>query len=220
GKYISIINSDDVYHSDRLKILLENIESEESEFIFTNIDFIDQNSCQLYDPMDLNISWINRLNSLYSNTKSLKQTLLFGNLAATSSNFFFKAEIIDRIGNFCDNRYTHDYEFLLRSILKLKKNVKYLDDRKLLFYRLHKYNTIREKSKIPRIEIYKLLTSIGPEFLEESEDAEKTKIAFNYLKKFNDATTNDVTKLESSFFWKVTEVIRIIGRSIIDKEHK
>lgn len=44
GEYISILNSDDIYHSERLFILLETAKSKNYNFIITDFDFINDRS--------------------------------------------------------------------------------------------------------------------------------------------------------------------------------
>ena len=214
GEYISIINSDDIYHTDRLKYLLDVIKSDQYDFLFTDIEFINDYSYQCYDPAQLNIAWIKRLKFIYNTTGSLKSTLLFGNLAATSSNFFFKTDITSKVGFFGDNHYTHDYEFLLKCLLKLENSLMYLDESQYLYYRIHENNTIREKSMIPRIEVYNLLSKMAPEFINDQNDIIKVQIGLNYLKRLHDVLAKDVIKLENSFAWKATAVLRNMGKRI------
>ena len=67
GKYISIINSDDLYHPERLSCLIESAESKEAKFVITDIVFIDESSNVIKDPSHAYNSWFGGLKSTYLN---------------------------------------------------------------------------------------------------------------------------------------------------------
>lgn len=68
----------------------------------------------------------------------------------TTSNLFIKAEAAKKVGEFCSLRYLHDYDYIFRMMLAFPKNVVYLDQEKLLYYRLHGKNTLSDAAVIGR----------------------------------------------------------------------
>lgn len=181
GEYISIINSDDTYHPERLSSLMETAINEDAAFIFTNLSFINEKGKQL----ETHSEWYENLISIYNNRKSLEETFFAGNIAITSSNFFFKSEILDEIGLFNSYRYVHDYDFILRVLHRYPDKFVYLSDKKLLSYRLHETNTISDSSTMPRIETLKLLFEQSPEFMNNNEDKILLKTVLTNMRALN-----------------------------------
>jgi len=60
------------------------------------------------------------------------------------------AEAVRRVGKFCSLRYLHDYDFIFRMMLAHPGGVRYLDDQKLLYYRIHSGNTLGEAAVLGR----------------------------------------------------------------------
>lgn len=99
GRYISVLNSDDLYHPKRLQILFDYCNENECGFAFTpltpidaignEIQIHDHPSCQLYA----------KLMRIYRQYGS-REALLTGNFAFTSSNFFIHKELIHKLGGF------------------------------------------------------------------------------------------------------------------------
>lgn len=142
GKYISILNSDDVYHPQRIEILVNSAQKHPTRTLFfTSLSIVDEHS------LDYN-GW--RLEHYKDLRKKCKQNIdedyfLIGNIAYTTSNFFFSKDISTSIGNFFDLRYTHDWNFSLRCLLH---NRPYWKDDELLQYRVHASNTISESNDV------------------------------------------------------------------------
>ena len=168
GKYISILNSDDIYHVDRLLILFETAESMNYDFIFTDLDFINHDSEIISNTTKNPIPWVDSLRRDYLEFFSLEKTFFYGNLAVTSSNFFLKSNNIKQVGCFNLNRYTHDYDFVLRNLVKYKSSFAYMNDKKLLLYRIHERNTLSESSEKLNIEVCSVLINMLPEFMKDT----------------------------------------------------
>jgi len=88
GKYISIINSDDVYHTERLSCLFNTAESDSLKFLITDVIFINENSEYINEPSSIT-SWHNKVKQIYSKIGSLYRVFLRSNMAVSSSNIFF-----------------------------------------------------------------------------------------------------------------------------------
>lgn len=211
GKYISIINSDDVYHPERLAFLVEQAESKTANFIFTDLIFLSENP----EYSEIHSKWFENLKSIYNNSKSLEITFLSGNIAVTTSNFFFLSGILKEIEPFKPYRYVHDYDFVLRVLLKYPNNFLYADDKKYLSYRLHGTNTIRESMTDLHIETLRLLLEKTPEFIQNESDRMRAEAALNYIKHMdedlirimrqNEKHTQDILNTMS---WKITAPLR------------
>ena len=96
GKYIAILNSDDVYHKERLSFLCDAIERHKAYFLITNVSLINETSDPIKDSSNIFVTWLNRLLSVYDQTGSLEQTFLLGNIAVTTSNFFFLSDVREK----------------------------------------------------------------------------------------------------------------------------
>jgi glycosyltransferase involved in cell wall biosynthesis len=144
GDYLTILNSDDVYHPERLERLYQVAQG--CDFVATDIDLIDsvgkitESSDDTYTQAWLD--WHNNLKQNYLQTGNFFTCLLEGNFLITTSNFFFHRRVWERLGGFADLRYMHDYEFSLR-VMKAGFSAMFLPET-LLSYRLHDSNTIRE----------------------------------------------------------------------------
>lgn len=151
GRYISILNSDDVYHKDRFEKLLHILEADGSlAAVFSRIENIDEygNSLGLIGPEE---NWINHdPETSFKGRDNVFLNLLAGNFLRTTSNLFCRKSAFDRIGLFSDLRYAHDYEFFLR--LCFHCNVHFVDE-PLLKYRTHSANTIKENEAEVRFEV-------------------------------------------------------------------
>ncbi len=142
GEYISIIDSDDVYHPERLAVLLDTARSCDLDFLITDMNLIDQHSAIIDDPDHWWIKWYEHLKLAYRTSDSPDKALLSGNFTITTSNFFFNSRLVKEIGAFKPYTYILDYDFAFRAARNRPRSFVFLDDRKLLSYRLHGQNTI------------------------------------------------------------------------------
>lgn len=213
GEYISIINSDDLYHLKRLSYLVEKAESQNAVFIFTDLHFIDEYGRQI----EKESRWLRSLQLKYSKCGSLEETFLSGNIAVTTSNFFFLTKILREIGPFKPYRYVHDYDFALRTLLKYPDNFLYISDKKYLSYRLHESNTVRESITEVPIEILMLLLEKTPEFIQNKNDRIRVEAALKYIERINKDLFPEirgkyirVKHITNTMSWKMTALLRWI----------
>lgn len=158
GRYISILNSDDIYHPDRLQVLWDFFHDHEPDLIFTPVQPMDGWG----NPLPLEHPWTRfyeRLMRAYT-LEGARQALLTGNFAVTTSNFFFRAELIKDTGGFTKLRYNHDWDFLSRLVRRGKKII-CVGDRPLLFYRIHDRNTISQNTLMARVELKRILQKLA-----------------------------------------------------------
>jgi len=139
GSFISILNSDDKYHTDRIEKCLEFLLTCKADLVFSDLDIIDSESRPDYgEKYEL-------YKTLKANSEFLHHDDIFlqNNVAFTSSNFFFTKKLVRKIGLFRNLRYLHDWDWMLRCVAGgayawLRED--------LLSYRDHEINTIKENN--------------------------------------------------------------------------
>jgi glycosyltransferase involved in cell wall biosynthesis len=140
GQYLSILNSDDVYHPERLERLLAAVEQSTSPeaWAISDVDFIDSDGKMAAEhPRAIGYRALrDRCAELPSSN-----WFLTGNPAISTSNFFFSRSLAGKVGLFTPLRYTHDWDWALRA------NVYAMPvwlNQSLLSYRAHEANTLSE----------------------------------------------------------------------------
>jgi glycosyltransferase involved in cell wall biosynthesis len=144
GQYVAILNSDDVYTLDRLEKLLRYCREEKVECVFSDVVPISDTGEVFSDPeFGWNI-WHLKNRNYYFACGDIYRAFLKGNFMVTTSNLFMTATAMQAVGNFCSLRYLHDYDYIFRMMLAFPGGVHYLDNEKLLYYRIHSGNTLGE----------------------------------------------------------------------------
>jgi glycosyltransferase involved in cell wall biosynthesis len=159
GKFIAILNSDDVYTFDRLEKLLEKQQETGAQCLFTDVIPISDKGEQFIDPgFGWNI-WHKKNRDFFFKCGDLYTAFLKGNFMVTTSNLFLTHEAVKHTGTFSSLRYLHDYEYIFRVMLAFPGQVIYMHDRKLLFYRIHSGNTLGEGPILAREQDMTLIRS-------------------------------------------------------------
>lgn len=136
GKFVSILNSDDVYASNRLSMLMAAANADDLDIVFSDIQFLDGNGSALSDHK-IAKAYARTLNAIGS--LKIEEALVRQNFVVTTSNLFIRRNVFDRIGRFRGFKLCHDWDFLLRAT----GNCKFGRIAKpLLGYRRHDRNTI------------------------------------------------------------------------------
>ena len=180
GEFISILNSDDCYHPERLEFLLNYAKKFHMDGLITDIELIDKHGSIIRDKTNWWIEWYEDLKSVYRSTNNAVTTVLGGNFSITTSNFFIRRNVFEKIGYFYDYRYVVDYEFLLRFLADRPKKFSFLLEEKLLFYRLHDRNTISESPLKANQETFVILSRWAPEFFKK-DNRTRLQDLLNYL---------------------------------------
>jgi glycosyltransferase involved in cell wall biosynthesis len=138
GEWIAILNSDDLYASDRIEKLDAFATANGHDLVFSDIAFCDENG-----PLAADHKAVQSHGRAMAAAErgSIEQALLRGNFALTTSNLMMRRSAFDTIGPFRPFRYCHDWDFLLRAIGRARFG--WLRE-PLVTYRLHGANTIRE----------------------------------------------------------------------------
>lgn len=181
GDFVAILNSDDIFEPERMEVLRDIAEKERLDFIITDIVLINRAGDVIKDKSHWWIQWYEALKAHYVLTGDPVATILGGNFAITTSNFFLRRTILKQLGYFNDYRYVPDYDFLLRFLAERRNGFKFLHQSALLRYRLHGENTILERPLEANRETFALLINWLPE-LSCGKDRTRAARACNYLK--------------------------------------
>ncbi len=145
GQFLAILNSDDVYHPNRLEILIQELEKNANiGLVGSFIEVIDTAGNTLgikHGYRNLEPWLLEKPHLSFRADDDLRAALLTENYFATTSNFVMRREWFERIGEFRPLRYTHDWDFALRAATLSRLA---LVPKPLLQYRIHARNTIRE----------------------------------------------------------------------------
>lgn len=144
GEFISILNSDDIYSLNRLQRLLDKQQETCAQCLISDVIPISDSGEEFTNPeFGWNV-WHQKNRDFYKLSGDLYTAFLKGNFMVTTSNLFMSRIAAEKVGKFCSLRYLHDYDFIFRMMLAFPTQVHYLDDEKLLYYRIHDGNTLSE----------------------------------------------------------------------------
>lgn len=190
GEYLTILNSDDEFHKDRLKECINLFEEQSSiDFISTWITIVDEFDAVL----GIKESWKNMhpweiINPklTFLNSDSYVLNALMTNFVSTTSNMFFKRKVYEEVGGMRNLRFAHDWDFLLRVCSKFNC---FNLEKPLMNYRIHGANTISSNRKWMLFEVCWIIASnidrfaniIMPSFSHEG----LSKSIINLLESFN-----------------------------------
>jgi glycosyltransferase involved in cell wall biosynthesis len=167
GKYIAILNSDDLFTLNRLQCLLECQEETGAECIITDVIPISDSGEEFTDSeFGWNI-WHQKNRKFYFECGDIYTAFLKGNFMVTTSNLFMTAEAMQKTGDFCSLRYLHDYDYIFRLMLSCPGKVHYLAAEKLLYYRIHAGNTLGEAAIIGREQDQELIKKYMLKYIPE-----------------------------------------------------
>ncbi|MGH8564819.1 MAG: glycosyltransferase family 2 protein [Gammaproteobacteria bacterium] len=144
GEFVSILNSDDAYHPERLAHCLQVFREDPGVAVVTTaLNFVDEQGAPIRN------RWHERAKAFYQEIGDLSLALVNGNFLMTTSNICARRSLFHDIGGFAGLRYAHDLEFFLR-VLARGKRIHFLD-KPLVDYRRHASNTIRED--VPKVRV-------------------------------------------------------------------
>jgi glycosyltransferase involved in cell wall biosynthesis len=145
GRYVAILNSDDLYHHERLVRCLAVLEADPgAAAVATRISFVNAHG----NPIQY--SWYEEACAFYEKIGDLGLALVNANFLMTTSNIVARRVVFEEVGGFDDLRYAHDLDFFLRLVVHRKRLA--LLRRPLLSYRIHDGNTISEAHLQVRLE--------------------------------------------------------------------
>jgi|GEM_PF-1047311 len=169
GKYIALLNSDDMYHPQRLEKLVAVLEADPGIGLasshITVIDAQDKALGAKHGYHDLEPWLLESWERSFRAGEDLRAALLTENYLATTSNYVFARQRYEQVGGFRPLRYTHDWDFALRfaRVARLA-----MVPEPLLRYRVHGHNTIRENRAAMIFEICWILAVHLPQHIADT----------------------------------------------------
>lgn len=164
GRFLAILNSDDLYHPRRLEKALQAFQKDpELGLVGSHIEIIDTAGKSLgikHGYQDASPWLLERPERSFRAGNDLRAALLTENYWSTTSNYVFPRRVYERVGEFRPLRYTHDWDFALR--LARRASMQMLAE-PLMQYRVHPANTIRENQAAMIFEICWILAVHLPE---------------------------------------------------------
>ncbi|RRJ62204.1 glycosyltransferase [Paenibacillus oralis] len=137
GQYVSILNADDLFESNRIEELIKAIINKSSEFVFSKINVIDAFGNDASFSSDLAKNFIKTQESI-KEFPSVGWSFIPHNTAISTGNMLFSRKIFDAVKGFRNLKYCHDWDFALRCLLLTEplfiETTRY-------YYRLHGNNT-------------------------------------------------------------------------------
>jgi glycosyltransferase involved in cell wall biosynthesis len=167
SEYLAILNSDDMYHPQRLKKLVGILmEYPETGLIGSYIQVINSEGASLgikHGYHDLESWALEKPEQSFRSGEELRMVLLTENYWATTSNYVFSRRWYRCVGTFRPLRYAHDWDFALR----IGKQARLLMvPEALLSYRIHQTNTINENQAAMVFEICWILAVHLPQAIQ------------------------------------------------------
>ncbi|PID75760.1 MAG: hypothetical protein CSB23_02025 [Deltaproteobacteria bacterium] len=150
GRFLSILNSDDIYSLDRLEKILSFQKEHSSECVITDVVPISDRGEEFDDPQFGWNQWHQKNRRAFRDADDIYTAFLHGNFMVTTSNLFISRKAALQVGEFCSLRYLHDYDYIFRIMLHFPEAVHYMENDRLLYYRIHDGNTLGEAAIIGR----------------------------------------------------------------------
>ncbi|MCU0273986.1 MAG: glycosyltransferase [Acidimicrobiales bacterium] len=145
GETVFILNSDDVFHPDRIPRLLAAFDDPGVAVATSWVEVVDAGGATIgvkHGPDDLLPPWAARGGARLAQLGDLRLALLESNWVSTTSNLAFRRRLASEVGlRFRPLRYCHDWDFVLEACRHGRVE---LVPEALVRYRVHPDNTIRE----------------------------------------------------------------------------
>ncbi|MGD9948927.1 MAG: glycosyltransferase family 2 protein [Desulfobulbus sp.] len=207
GRYLAIINSDDVYLETRLERLRDVLDQSGASIAFSDLTMTDAKLNSL--PADYPVvAWFERVKGSYRQSGSLLHSLLSGNWVVTTSNLFLETSFARQLGPFAEYRYAHDYDFVLRALTRYgEERITYCDE-KMLYYRLHQNNTVKENFINLQRETLAVLRKHIPNLMSCQKDRDSVGYYLTYVDEMLSQEYNLLDSLVHTRSWRITRPLR------------
>ena len=153
GDYVQFLNSDDWFVPDRIARMVTTVADTGGSWGFSGVSIHDDDGAPV-DPMRNRRAFdILRSIAKIPFRATVGRAFLTQNVAVSTGNLFAARTLCERLGDFRDFRYNHDWDWCLRA-LQLDEPV-FVAER-LYCYRLHGANTINEAAGPVRAEAHQV----------------------------------------------------------------
>lgn len=136
GKYINILNSDDIFHKNRIEKFIQYANQNDYFWGFSGVQFKFEQNISKYNFLELMF-----YQAYIRNYPSISWGLLDLNFAMSSGNLFFSRKLFDIIGGFADLKYCLDWHFAVRASRLCEPH--FLEEN-LYVYRIHSNNSFHD----------------------------------------------------------------------------
>ena len=157
GQYITILNSDDLYHPERLAVFKQYMDENPDTMVLSSLVQPVDTFGKHLKPESGNVFhdyWLKWYDTAVQNLQQDDDyffSLLQSNFVVSTSNIFLNSRIFQNKKIFNPVlSYCHDYAFLLRALQTYQFGFIH---QKLVKYRLHDTNTIRHNHFVKRLEV-------------------------------------------------------------------
>ncbi len=154
GDYLAILNSDDVFHPDRISECLSSMDASGADLACTWIEVVDAVGASKGVKrgwQNMRPGWASGPGSHgFWNGDDFRLNLLSSNFVSTTSNILMRRSVLNRVGGMRNLRYAHDWDFMLRASAQVPCM---LVPKPLMQYRLHGANTISTYRKWMMFEV-------------------------------------------------------------------
>lgn len=157
----AVLNSDDLYEPDRFERMLPMLDGPLA-ITFSGLHLIDDAS-QTLPPNHAWSRWYATALTAADTEPTIGFALLVHNFSVTSGNFVFTRALYDRLAGFGDQKFAHDWDFLIRSVALTEPT--FLPD-KLMRYRVHGTNTTESVRGLLRAECTASLEQLNRQYAE------------------------------------------------------
>jgi len=145
GEFVTILNSDDAYAPGRFAALIRALDLDPgSDIAASAIAFMDGQGLPISNP------WFDDALNNFKSTRDFALAMIDANFLMTTSNFFMRRIVLEKLRGFAPLRYAHDLDFALRWAAQGMRLC--FIDRPLMNYRFHATNTISENHTKVRME--------------------------------------------------------------------
>lgn len=137
GDYICLSDQDDIWHPDKLKVIIPVLQQNpKAQACFTNASFIDENGVNIEGSLWESLGVIKEKEYLLDPERLFEHLLRFGNIV-TGATIVLKAEVIKDVIPFLQ-RYSFEFhDFIIARKLAMNKSIIPIN-KELINYRLHK----------------------------------------------------------------------------------
>lgn len=159
GDYIAILNSDDLFHPQRISIMIRILQEYGYRFAFSKVRHIDENG--FLHPYQ---EYYHKLLTKAERFPSMSFALLLDNLAITTGNFVIEHNFFEEVGPFAPFVTCHDWDYILRVVLNEEP---FYYPQELMDYRIHPKNTLKDNVKL----VYQEGIEVRRLYLEKAKEA-------------------------------------------------
>ena len=154
GDYLTILNSDDVFHKERFTRMIHAMQESASRFAFSRVGYVFSNN-QPDAALSEETLKFSRMQDNIPYFPSVGFAMLVSQCGISTGNFVFTRKLLEKIGPFNDLKYCHDWDFALRALAETEPL--FVED-SLYFYRLHQSNSFRSLHNMAEQETAQVLT--------------------------------------------------------------